>query len=132
MASSRGSRIAAAGQLTAPEAVFAPVRSYTAFEETVDRLGNAISLVVQVSRMSDGSRKIVSISEITGMEENVISMQEIFTFNRKGVAPDGRVVGYSNPPVSVPSSLRSCVSRVSSFRRAPSKPKLKLTEQTEG
>jgi GntR family transcriptional repressor for pyruvate dehydrogenase complex len=44
MASSRGSRIAAAGQLTAPEAVFAPVRSYTAFEETVDRLGNAIKL----------------------------------------------------------------------------------------
>jgi pilus assembly protein CpaF len=67
-------------------------------ERTVrQQMASAISLVVQVSRMSDGSRKIVSISEITGMEENVISMQEIFTFNRKGVAPDGRVVGVFQP-----------------------------------
>jgi pilus assembly protein CpaF len=58
---------------------------------------SAISIVVQVSRMSDGSRKVVSISEITGMEENIISMQEIFTFSRKGVGPDGKVVGVFRP-----------------------------------
>jgi pilus assembly protein CpaF len=58
---------------------------------------SAISIVVQVSRMSDGSRKVVSISEITGMEENIISMQEIFTFTRKGVGPDGKVVGVFRP-----------------------------------
>jgi pilus assembly protein CpaF len=57
----------------------------------------AISIVVQVSRMSDGSRKVVNISEITGMEENVISMQEIFTFSRKGVGPDGKVIGVFQP-----------------------------------
>jgi pilus assembly protein CpaF len=58
---------------------------------------SAISIVVQVSRMSDGSRKVVSISEITGMEENVISMQDIFTFQRKGVGPDGKVIGVFQP-----------------------------------
>jgi pilus assembly protein CpaF len=58
---------------------------------------SAISIVVQVSRMSDGTRKVVNISEITGMEENVISMQEIFTFTRKGVGPDGKVIGVFRP-----------------------------------
>jgi len=53
--------------------------------------------VVQVTRMSDGSRKIVSISEITGMEENIISMQDIFAFERKGIANDGRVLGTFKP-----------------------------------
>ena len=58
---------------------------------------SAISIVVQVSRMSDGSRKVVSISEITGMEENIVSMQDIFTFTRKGVGPDGKVIGIFQP-----------------------------------
>ena len=58
---------------------------------------SAISIVVQVSRMSDGSRKVVSISEITGMEENVVSMQDIFTFTRKGVGPNGKVIGTFQP-----------------------------------
>jgi pilus assembly protein CpaF len=58
---------------------------------------SAISIVVQVSRMSDGSRKVVSISEITGMEENIVSMQDIFTFSRKGVGPDGKVIGSFTP-----------------------------------
>jgi pilus assembly protein CpaF len=58
---------------------------------------SAISIVVQVSRMSDGSRKVVNISEITGMEENIVSMQEIFSFNRKGIGPDGKVIGVFQP-----------------------------------
>jgi pilus assembly protein CpaF len=58
---------------------------------------SAISIVVQVTRMSDGSRKVVSISEITGMEENIVSMQDIFTFHRKGVGPDGKVIGEFRP-----------------------------------
>ena len=67
-------------------------------EKTVrQQMASAISIIVQVSRMSDGSRKVVNISEITGMEENVISMQEIFTFQRKGLGPDGRVVGVFQP-----------------------------------
>ena len=61
------------------------------------QMASAISIVVQVSRMSDGSRKVVNISEITGMEENVISMHEIFSFDKKGIGPDGRVMGTFQP-----------------------------------
>jgi pilus assembly protein CpaF len=67
-------------------------------EKTVrQQIASAISIVVQVSRMSDGSRKVTSVSEITGMDENVVSMQEIFRFSRKGVGPDGKVVGLFEP-----------------------------------
>lgn len=63
-------------------------------EKTVrQQISSALSIVVQITRMSDGSRKVVAISEITGMEENIISMQDIFTFKRKGIGADGRVIG---------------------------------------
>jgi pilus assembly protein CpaF len=61
------------------------------------QVASAIAIVVQISRMSDGSRRVVSVSEITGMDENVISMQEIFTFTKKGIGPNGRVVGRFEP-----------------------------------
>ena len=53
----------------------------------------AIQIVVQQSRMSDGTRKITSISEITGMEGEIITMQEIFLFEKTGVTQEGRVLG---------------------------------------
>jgi pilus assembly protein CpaF len=61
------------------------------------QIGSAISVVVQVSRMSDGTRKVVTISEITGLEENTISMHDIFSFVRKGIGPDGKVLGAFEP-----------------------------------
>jgi pilus assembly protein CpaF len=61
------------------------------------QITSAISIVVQVSRMSDGSRRVTNIAEITGMDENVISMQDIFTFEKKGIGPNGRVVGRFQP-----------------------------------
>jgi pilus assembly protein CpaF len=67
-------------------------------EKTVrHQIASAISIVVQCSRLSDGSRKVMSIAEITGMDENVISMQEIFTFARKGIGPNGKVIGTFKP-----------------------------------
>jgi pilus assembly protein CpaF len=67
-------------------------------ERTVrQQIASALTIVVQVSRMSDGSRRVVSISEITGMEENVISMHDIFTFQKKGIGPDGKVIGAFTP-----------------------------------
>jgi pilus assembly protein CpaF len=67
-------------------------------ERTVrQQIASAITIVVQAQRLSDGKRKVVNISEITGMEENVISMHEIFTFERKGIGPDGTVVGVFQP-----------------------------------
>ena len=53
--------------------------------------------MVQVSRLSDGTRKVTNISEITGQEEDVISMQDVFTFVRKGIGPDGKVIGAFAP-----------------------------------
>jgi pilus assembly protein CpaF len=67
-------------------------------ERTVrQQIASALNIVVQVSRMSDGSRKIMSISEVTGMEENIISMQDIFVFQKKGISPTGKVVGTFRP-----------------------------------
>jgi pilus assembly protein CpaF len=61
------------------------------------QIAAAITIVVQATRLSDGTRKVTSVSEITGMEENVISMQEIFTFSKKGIGPDGKVIGVFQP-----------------------------------
>jgi pilus assembly protein CpaF len=57
------------------------------------QIAAAIQIVVQQTRMSDGTRKVTSISEITGMEGDVITMQEIFCFEKLGVTQEGRVVG---------------------------------------
>jgi pilus assembly protein CpaF len=57
------------------------------------QIASAVNLVVQISRMSDGTRKVVAISEITGMEGEVITMQDIFMFDRTGLGPNGKVRG---------------------------------------
>jgi pilus assembly protein CpaF len=57
------------------------------------QIASAIHLVVQASRMSDGTRKVVSITEITGMEGEMVTMQDIFTFQKKGIGPNGEVLG---------------------------------------
>ena len=54
---------------------------------------SAISVIVQVQRLSDGRRKITSLQEVTGMEGDMITMQEIFSFEQTAVAPDGTVLG---------------------------------------
>jgi pilus assembly protein CpaF len=57
------------------------------------QIASAVNLVVQVTRMADGTRKVTGISEITGMEGDIITMQDIFVFERTGIGPDGRVIG---------------------------------------
>jgi pilus assembly protein CpaF len=57
------------------------------------QIAAAIQIVIQQSRMSDGTRKVTSISEVTGMEGDVITMQEIFAFEKVGVTHDGKVIG---------------------------------------
>ncbi|MBA3240267.1 MAG: CpaF family protein [Acidobacteria bacterium] len=61
------------------------------------QIASALDLVIQVARLSDGSRRVTSISEITGMEGETITMQEIFQFERKGVDAEGKVVGRFRP-----------------------------------
>jgi pilus assembly protein CpaF len=57
------------------------------------QIASAIQLVVQQTRLSDGSRRVTSVSEITGMEGDVITMQEIFLFEKLGIGPEGKVIG---------------------------------------
>jgi pilus assembly protein CpaF len=57
------------------------------------QIAAAIHAVVQVSRLSDGTRKVINISEVTGMEGDVICMQEIFVFDRQGIDEAGKVRG---------------------------------------
>ena len=57
------------------------------------QISSAIQVVVQQTRLADGSRKVTSISEITGMEGDVITMQEIFMFEKLGMTQDGKVIG---------------------------------------
>jgi len=57
------------------------------------QIASAIHVVIQVSRLSDGRRKLVSVSEITGMEGDVVTMQEIFRYRQTGMTADGQVIG---------------------------------------
>jgi pilus assembly protein CpaF len=57
------------------------------------QVASAINGIVQIARLTDGTRKITSISEITGMEGEMITMQDLFVFDRKGIGPDGSVKG---------------------------------------
>ena len=57
------------------------------------QVASAVNLVIQVARLTDGTRRITSISEITGMEGEMITMQEIFQFERTGVDAAGKVIG---------------------------------------
>ncbi len=61
------------------------------------QISSAITIVIQLSRLSDGSRKLMKMCEITGMEQDLITMQDVFTFQRKGVGRDGKIVGTFQP-----------------------------------
>jgi pilus assembly protein CpaF len=56
-------------------------------------VASAVDLIVQMTRLSDGTRKVTGVTEITGMEGDVISLQDIFVFDRVGLGRDGRVTG---------------------------------------
>ena len=57
------------------------------------QIASAVNLIVQASRLQDGSRRMVSITEVTGMEGEVITMQEVFRYERLGLKPDGTIIG---------------------------------------
>ena len=58
------------------------------------QIASAVHLIVQASRLQDGSRRMVSITEVTGMEGEVISMQEVFRYQRVGLTPDNKIIGH--------------------------------------
>ena len=57
------------------------------------QIASAIDVVIQVSRLSDGTRKVVNISEIIGMEGNIVTMQDIFVYRKRGIRENGEVIG---------------------------------------
>jgi pilus assembly protein CpaF len=60
------------------------------------QIASAVNLIVQASRLQDGSRRMTSITEITGMEGEIISMQELFRYERLGIEPNGKIIGRFN------------------------------------
>jgi len=56
-------------------------------------ISSALDMIIQVSRMTDGSRKLTSVSEVVGMEGDIITLQEIFVFEKKGIDKNGKVLG---------------------------------------
>jgi pilus assembly protein CpaF len=58
-----------------------------------EQIASALHLIVQIARMTDGTRKIVSVSEVTGIEGPTVTLQDLFTFRRTGIAADGKVLG---------------------------------------
>ena len=57
------------------------------------QIASAITIVLQVARFNDGTRRLTHVTEITGMEDEVVSMQDVFVFEKQGVSPDGRTLG---------------------------------------
>jgi len=71
------------------------------------QIASAVQLMVQTSRMSDGSRRVVAVSEVTGMEGDVITMDDLFVFEKRGIDPMEKSWGVSPPRGFVPVSRRS-------------------------
>jgi pilus assembly protein CpaF len=57
------------------------------------QIASAVHVLVQCSRLSDGSRRVTSITEVTGLEGDIVTLQDIFVFEKQGISPDGRVRG---------------------------------------
>ncbi len=70
-----------------------------------EQIASAISIIVQINREKDGSRKVVCVSEITKMEGDVITMQDLFTFKQDGWSDDGRLLGHFEPTGAVPTFI---------------------------
>ncbi len=75
------------------------------------QIASAINIVIQVSRLEDGTRKLVSIQEINGMEGDIITMSELFTFERSGVDAEGNVLGRIKATGVVPGFYKSLAAR---------------------
>lgn len=57
------------------------------------QISSAVNILVQAARLSDGSRRVMNITEITGMEGDMITMQDLFVFEKRGLSPEGKVIG---------------------------------------
>ena len=72
-----------------------------------DQIQSAVNLIVQQTRLPDGTRKIMNITEVTGKEENVITMQDVFVFRQTGIGPGGKVEGFHTATGNIPYFVES-------------------------
>ncbi len=91
------------------------------------QIASAVDLIIQVSRMSDGTRRITHISEITGISGDMVSMQDIFVFQKRGLSPEGRVIGGFTATGIVPQCMErlksaGCAVSESIFAQTPFAP----------
>ena len=70
-----------------------------------EQIASAISIIVQINREKDGSRKVVCVSEITKMEGDIITMQDLFTYKQDGWSEDGRLLGHFEPTGAIPTFI---------------------------
>ena len=62
-----------------------------------EQIASALDVIIQVQRLSDGGRRVTSVVEVVGMEGEMVTTQEIFRFKRRGITPEGRIVGSFEP-----------------------------------
>jgi pilus assembly protein CpaF len=62
-----------------------------------EQIASAINLIVQLSRMRDGTRRVTHITEVVAMEGEVVTMQDVFLFRQQGMSPEGKVLGTIQP-----------------------------------
>ena len=58
-----------------------------------EQITSALDVIIQASRLSDGTRRIISITEVTGMEGEIVTTQEVYRFKRRGITPEGKIIG---------------------------------------
>ncbi len=76
-----------------------------------EQIANAVNIIVQESRMADGSRRIIAVSEIVGMEGQQIVMQDLFLFRQTGLSPEGKILGHLTATGAMPSFYDTLTSR---------------------
>jgi pilus assembly protein CpaF len=79
------------------EVMVGMANSNIGLKNTRQQIASAIHVIIQVSRMSDGTRRVTHITECLGMEGDIITLQDVFTFERTGVTPEGKVKGMFRP-----------------------------------
>lgn len=76
-----------------------------------EQIASAVDIIVQQSRLADGKRKITHIVEVVGIEGDAIKLQPIFEFVKKGVSPEGRILGDFRPTGYIPTFYREAMSQ---------------------
>ncbi len=67
-----------------------------------EQISSAIDIIVQISRLSDGTRKVTKVSTVTGMEGDIVSLQDLFQFNQEGFDREGTVLGHFSSTGIIP------------------------------